>query len=224
MPRGDDLIDQDILVQSRALGDPTRNAVFAYVRGAPGPVGVAELTDHFGLNHNAIRQHLAKLRQAGLVVEEQDAPSGPGRPRLRYRPMPGAAERWGGPSPFEALSMMLLELLRGEGTPREVGRRAGRRLAADHGRGADAVEVLDAVARRLGFEPRVAPARAGVEVVLDRCPFVGPAASSPEIVCDLHRGIAEGIAEQTGGEATITDLVVRPPRRAGCRIKVATPA
>ncbi|HRE03950.1 MAG TPA: helix-turn-helix domain-containing protein, partial [Ilumatobacteraceae bacterium] len=59
--------DQDVLRQSRALGDPTRYAVFAYLRDAPGGAGVAELTEHFGLNHNAIRQHLAKLVAASLV-------------------------------------------------------------------------------------------------------------------------------------------------------------
>ena len=77
--------------QARALGDPTRNAIFRYIDAASDPVGVAELTDHFGLNHNAIRQHLAKLRDAGLVVEELATPSGPGRPRA---PLP--AEPWRG--------------------------------------------------------------------------------------------------------------------------------
>jgi predicted ArsR family transcriptional regulator len=213
--------DVDLLVQSRALCDATRLAVFGYVRDADRPVGVAELTDHFALNHNAIRQHLAKLRDAGLVREEHEPPSGPGRPRLRYRPTPGAAERWGGASPYETLSMMLIELLRGAATPRDVGRRAGRRLAAAHDPDAGTIEILDAVARRLGFEPRVTPTPAGVDVVLDRCPFLGPATAAPEIVCDLHRGLAEGIAEQVGGEMTVTDLVRRPPRRAGCRIQVA---
>jgi predicted ArsR family transcriptional regulator len=205
------------------LGDPTRCAVFAYVRDAPAPVGVAELTDHFGLNHNAIRQHLAKLRDAGLVVEELGPPAGPGRPPLRYRPVPGAVGRWGGTAPFEALSLMLLELLRHGGTPRDVGRRTGRRLAAEHGTDGDAVEALEGVARRLGFEPRLQPTRTGVDVVLERCPFLGPASAAPDIVCDLHHGIAEGIAQEAAGDATIAHFVVRPPQRAGCRIKVAIP-
>lgn len=215
--------DDDLLVQSRALGDPTRHAVFVYLRDATVPVGVAELTEHFGLNHNAIRQHLAKLVDAGLVVGEFGSPSGPGRPPRHYRPTPGAAERWGGPSPYETLSMMLLELLRGDATPREVGRHVGRRFAVEHGPDVGAVEALDAIARRLGFEPTVQPTSAGVDVVLDRCPFLGPADSAPEIVCDLHRGIAEGIAEQAAGEAVVDDLVIHPPQIAGCRIKVSTP-
>jgi predicted ArsR family transcriptional regulator len=216
--------DQQMLVQSRALGDPTRSAVFVYIRDAHRPVTVAELTEHFGLNHNAIRQHLAKLGDAGLIVGEQDLPTGPGRPPWKYRPVPGAADRWGGASPFEALSMMLLEVLRSGSSPREVGRRAGRRLAAVHRPDADAIEVLDAVARRLGFEPRVETKRTGVDIVLERCPFLQPAATAPEIVCDLHRGIAEGVAAAAGDGTVVDDLVVRPPRRAGCRIKVSVPA
>ena len=51
--------------QARALGDPTRHSIFQYVADAGHPVGVAELTAHLGLNHNAIRQHLAKLVSAG---------------------------------------------------------------------------------------------------------------------------------------------------------------
>ncbi len=217
-------VDQVLLAQSRALGDPTRHAVFAYVRDAKNPVGVAELTGHFGLNHNAVRQHLAKLRDAGLVIEERSAPAGPGRPPLRYRPTLGAVERWGGAGAHEELAMMLLELLGGGVTSREVGRRAGRRFAADHRPAGDVVEVLEAVARRLGFEPRTEERPGGADVVLERCPFLGPATEAPGIVCDLHRGIAEGIADSVGG-AVVSDLVVRPPRRAGCRIQVsAVPA
>lgn len=223
MSRAVDPTDQDLLVQSRALGDPTRNAVFAYVRAAPGPVGVAELTEHFGLNHNAIRQHLAKLRDAGLVIEEHETPTGRGRPRLRYRYNPHAFERVGGTSPYEALSLMLVELVRSGRTPREVGRECGRRLAVEHGTHRDAVEVLDAAARRLGFEPRLEPTVGGVDVVLHRCPFLAPAATAPDIVCNLHRGIAEGIAEGAAGGKTIAAFVVRPPDVAGCRIEVATP-
>ena len=206
--------------QARALGDPTRNAIFRYIDAASDPVGVAELTDHFGLNHNAIRQHLAKLRDAGLVVEELATPSGPGRPPLRYRPNPGAAGRWESHSPYEQLSALLIELLQTGDDPRTVGRAAGRRLAKA-GRGAtDRVRLLETLTRRLGFEPRTVERRGGVEVVLDRCPFVATATAAPEIVCELHRGLAEGVVESGPRGAQVRDLVVRPAKRAGCRIVI----
>ncbi|MHB1137972.1 MAG: helix-turn-helix domain-containing protein, partial [Microthrixaceae bacterium] len=48
-------------VQARALGDPTRHSIFRYLAASDAPVGVAELTEHLGVHHNAIRQHLTKL-------------------------------------------------------------------------------------------------------------------------------------------------------------------
>ncbi|HEY3483797.1 MAG TPA: hypothetical protein VGK49_00375, partial [Ilumatobacteraceae bacterium] len=164
------------------------------------------------------------LVDAGLVVGELAPPAGPGRPATLYRTAPGAAERWGGASPYEALSMMLVELVRSGRSPREVGRDAGRRLAIEYGDTAGAVEIIAGVARRLGFEPDVRVTRKGADVVLERCPFVGPAVTAPDVVCALHRGVAEGIADQAADDATIDELVIRPPRRAGCRIKVTVPA
>ncbi len=220
MANVDESSDLELLVQSRALGDPTRHAIFVHLRDAAEPVTVSELAAHFGLNHNAIRQHLAKLLGAGLATEHRDPPSGPGRPPVRYRTVPGAAERWGAPGAYETLTTMLLEMLRTGATPREVGRATGRRMAEEHGVDADTSAVIEVVARRLGFEPRREATPDGTDVVLARCPFVGPATGTPEVVCALHRGLAEGIAEVAADGSTILDLVVRPPEIAGCRIRV----
>jgi len=51
-------------LQARALGDPTRHEVFRYIADGARSVDVAELTEHVGLHHNAVRQHLAKLVDA----------------------------------------------------------------------------------------------------------------------------------------------------------------
>lgn len=211
--------DDAVLRQSRALGDPTRHALFIRLRDALWPQTVAELTAHFGLNHNAIRQHLAHLTDAGLVMGEVVASVGRGRPARRYRVVPGAAERWGGESPHQLLSMMLVDLLRDGQDPRSVGVATGRRLAAEYGSDYDTLQILDGVARRLGFEPRVVTQLPRLEVVLDRCPFQEPASKAPDVICDLHRGIAEGIAARDE-HVVITDLIARPPRRAGCRIVI----
>jgi DNA-binding transcriptional ArsR family regulator len=50
--------------EARALGDPTRHAILRHLAVAPGPLGVDELTELLQLNHNATRQHLARLAAA----------------------------------------------------------------------------------------------------------------------------------------------------------------
>ena len=67
--------------QARALGDPDARRDLPLRRRSIRPGRCRELTDHFGLNHNTIRQHLAKLRDAGLVVEELADAVRSGRPR-----------------------------------------------------------------------------------------------------------------------------------------------
>lgn len=204
--------------EARALGDPTRHAIFRYVAGSKEPVDVAELTDLHGLNHNAIRQHLAKLLEVGLVVERTARPGRPGRPRLLYEVGPGVESRWGVTGPYERLSLLLAEAIRTGAAPVEVGRRAGRALRAEPPAEGGGLDVLvDAMARQ-GFEPEVRRRSAGAAVVLRSCPFATTALADPDTVCALHLGLAEGLAEGTG--VVVDELVRKNPRRAGCRLQV----
>ncbi|WP_162941740.1 helix-turn-helix transcriptional regulator [Desertimonas flava] len=208
--------------QARALGDPTRFAVFRYIDESTLPVGVAELTRHFGLNHNAIRQHLAKLRDAGLVVEESNAPRGPGRPSLSYRPTPGAAERWEGNGAYQRLASLLIDVL-GGASIHDVGYAAGRELARSLSGDVPAADALETITRRLGFEPRRATGDGdgdGVTIVLDHCPFASLAEHAPHVVCELHRSLAAGIADGTAADMAVTGLEIRPPALAGCRVQL----
>jgi predicted ArsR family transcriptional regulator len=207
--------------QARALGDPTRYSIFEYVAEVSRPVDVAELTDHLGLHHNAIRQHLAKLVGAGLLVEEHGAPSGRGRPKLVYRLAPGAESRWGVVGPYEHLSVMLAEMLRTGDSAVDVGKRSvPRRLRADHGPGDPIGVVVDLMQRR-GFDPEVRNARGSrVEVVLRTCPFASAVLADPDTVCDLHLGMAEGVAALTDDRVVVDELVAHDPRRANCRLRM----
>jgi predicted ArsR family transcriptional regulator len=206
--------------QARALGDPTRHRVFRYVADAERPVRVAELTDHFGLNHNAIRQHLAKLVAAGLIVETIGAPSGRGRPPLLYELAPTVESRWDVVGPYERLAMWLAEVVRSGDSPEAVGRRAGRRQLLLTERPDDPLGELVEQMSRQGFEPTVEPHDDGVAVVLHRCPFESTALADPEVVCSLHLGFAEGIADQVGGLG-VGGLQPRDPRHARCRLQVS---
>ena len=205
--------------QAKALGDPTRHRIFGYVRDSPSPVGVAELTDHFGLNHNAIRQHLAQLVEAELVRVSTAPPEGPGRPRLVYDVDPTVEGRWGMSGPYERLSLLLTEIISGGASALEVGRQAGRQqpIGAEDFRAAVA-EVEAAVARD-GFEPEVVERDGGVDLVLHRCPFQVAAVAVPEVVCALHLGLAEGMVE-ANEHLEATHLVVEDPRDSPCRLRL----
>ncbi len=207
--------------QARALGDPTRHAIFQYVVGEGRPVDVAELTEHFGLNHNAIRQHLAKLVDAELLTEGRATDGARGRPKLLYRPHPAADSRWGATGPYERLSVLLAEMIRTGDSAYDVGKRSvGRPLEGPDPHDAPLEFVFDAIERQ-GFEPEIRNARRDrVELVLRTCPFESGVLADPETVCELHRGIAEGITAFTDDRLVVAELVARDPRRAQCRLRL----
>jgi predicted ArsR family transcriptional regulator len=207
----------NLQLQARALGDPTRHEIFRYLAQAGRPVDVSELTEHFGFNHNAIRQHLAKLMEADLVVERKAPAGGRGRRRILYSPHPAADSRWGVLGPYERLSLLLAEIVRSGDTPIEVGRRAARDRIRGLVEADGAVEELVDQMTRLGFEPVVKQRGKQVHVVLHECPFSSTAVADPETVCALHLGMAQGIAEDSPG-LVIDELVAKDPRRANCRL------
>lgn len=205
--------------QARALGDPTRHGIFRYLVDAAAPIDVAKLTGHFGLNHNAIRQHLAKLVDVGLVVESTAASSGPGRPRLVYEINPNAESRWGIQGPYERLAGFLSEIIRTGDSPIEVGRREGLRIGNSAVTTRTTLQRLEATMAREGFQPEVRQRGKRVDIVLRNCPFESTAVVDPDTVCALHRGLAEGLAEAAGG-VVVDDLIAKNPTTAACQLKM----
>lgn len=204
--------------QARALGDPTRHAIHRYLADANRPVGVAELTAHFEFNHNAVRQHLAKLVNAELIVESLAAATGPGRRRLVYEVNLAADSRWGTTGPYERLSLLLAEIIRTGGTPVEVGRRAGQRYRSTTALTGDGVADVASAMASQGFDPQIRRSKNRADVVLRQCPFQSTALADPDAVCALHLGIVEGIAE--GSNVVVDELVAKDPRRAKCRLRL----
>jgi DNA-binding transcriptional ArsR family regulator len=51
----------------RALGDPTRRAIFELLADGPRPVG--EIAMHLPVTRPAVSQHLKVLKEAGLVID-----------------------------------------------------------------------------------------------------------------------------------------------------------
>jgi predicted ArsR family transcriptional regulator len=208
---------EDLQLRARALGDPTRHRLFRYIAGAQGPVTVAELTSFAGLNHNAIRQHLGVLKGAGLVTEEIERRGRPGRPRLLYRLDPEAAAQWGTPGAYAWLAGLLAAALRRGLDARQAGRQEGHRRAAEMA--GDPADLMQQEMARRGFRPARKDKGPEIEFTLGRCPLDEVAAVDPQTICQLHLGLSEGLAEGLGGVA-VDRLVVRPARRAGCRLVV----
>jgi predicted ArsR family transcriptional regulator len=196
----------------------TRDAVLAAIEHAAAPTGVADLAAQLGLHPNAIRKHLARLRHDGLVVEATQHRPGGGRPRLVYRLDPAAPRP--GWNPYEVLAPLLVEVALGR-SPRDVGADFGARLA-DSAPDAGVVDVLVAIAHRHGFAPTVVDRTADREddadvvVELGRCPFAA-AVSDDRLVCQIHLGIAEGIAARTGDGRAVARLEIAAPDLGRCR-------
>lgn len=214
-------VDETFRRRAAALGDQTRLAIYRQIAGREVPVGVAELVDRFGLNHNTVRQHLARLVDAGLVETVREPPRGPGRPPVHYRLTAEGAAEWNDEGPYERLSLLLLEVATTDASPLQVGRRAGRAMAVDADPGTDPLEAFVAAVTAQGFAPRTDRTDRGHELILDHCPFARAAEMNPEVVCALHRGMVEGLAERVGGLA-VTGLQVGDPDTAGCRVRIRT--
>lgn len=203
--------------EARALASPSRHRIFRYIADADDSVGVAELTSFMGFNHNAVRQHLAILVECGLVTEQVEESRGRGRPRLLYRLNPQAAGLWETPGPYEYLAGLFASALESGRTPREEGQQAGRQTAAMLSGVPDPLDAFEDQIRRGGFRPQRLTKGSRVDFVLGRCPFEDVATSNPDAVCQLHLGLAEGLAEGLGG-VEVDRLVIKDPHRAGCRV------
>jgi predicted ArsR family transcriptional regulator len=79
---------------------------------------------------------------------------------------------------------------------REHGRHAGAVRAAD---GQACLEAITGELAEMGFDPATATDGAVTTVAFTNCPFRELAEAFPELVCHLHRGMIEGMAEVLRG-------------------------
>jgi predicted ArsR family transcriptional regulator len=85
----------------------------------------------------------------------------------------------------------------------------------------DPLDALEALVAEQGFGPRRVEHRVRAELVLERCPYASAAEADPESVCELHRGLAEGMTSAVGHGLAVTDSLFATPRRAGWRLLMA---
>ena len=64
----------------------------------------------------------------------------------------------------------------------------------------------------LGFDPAVAEDGGRGTMAFTRCPFRELAEAFPDVVCPLHRGLVEGVADATAGGRVRRFGTARRPR------------
>ena len=98
------------------------------------------------------------------------------------------------------------------------GHGAARRRRLGTSNDSDPLDVLVDEMARQGFSPVVRRRGASTEVVLQECPFSSAVLTDPETICQLHLGMAQGVADGVEG-LTVDELIPKDPRRAHCRLR-----
>ncbi len=204
----------ELQIQAKALGDPTRFKIYRYIVDSNRDVNVAELTKLVGFNHNAVRQHLNLLVSAGLVIEELELRTQPGRPRLLYRLSPEAEGSFESRGPYSWLAGVLARALADKKATREIGIELGKEVSEQEIE-YDIADRIEVEMIKKGFKPERTDKRTAVDIKMERCPFAEVAKDLPELICQFHLGYVEGMAE---GEDISVQLVPKDPTKAGCRI------
>lgn len=207
-----------------ALNQPSRRRIADALRRHPDGLTVDAIADQVGLHPNAVRRHLRRLGAAGLLAAQRDDPAGRGRPSMRYTLAGVEVPR--NAAHQELVRMLVGALSRTGATAEEVerfGRDYGLTLES-RGGGADRIGEVFA---QLGFAPtELTSARdradGRLSIKLGHCPF-REAVSAPggELICHLHRGLAQGVAERAAATGRVVDLVVRDHNEAGCTMDFA---
>jgi predicted ArsR family transcriptional regulator len=188
----------------KALGDETRYAMYRELATSTTPLSAQDLADALGLHANTVRLHLERLRDVGLVDVEAIHRGTVGRPQHLYFLAPGAPGLGFDPPAHALLAGLLAAMAERLGADHDDATETGRAWgveAAKRTRNRSCLGALAAELARLGFEPAadddVGPdGTARIDFL--HCPFRELAEAYPELVCNLHRGLCEGVVEQSG--------------------------
>lgn len=208
----------------KALGDNTRYAIYLELARSPTPLATAEVAEALGLHANTVRPHLERMRDVGLLDVAVDSRGTVGRPQHRYQLAAGAPSLGLEPATYPLLAGLLANVAAACSPPAdevaEVGRHHGRHASAEsRAPGQGCVDAVMAEMAELGFDPVGTRSGAATTIVFASCPFRDLAEAFPELVCELHRGMMEGMAEAGGAEvARFATLADREP----CRVELVS--
>ena len=187
------------------------DAVVTAMREAGGTVTAASLAARLGVHVTTARYHLDRLAAAGTVRAHSTRAGSRGRPSLSYTLVDPSRAR------EELIAVLARAVERGDG-PEAVAAVGAAWADGVHVEPGDPVQAVFKEFERLGFEPRVTPE--GID--LHSCPFRTAAQGTPGVVCGVHQGLAQRIAERAGGRPVALQLEPFVDDHL-CRIHVTTP-
>jgi predicted ArsR family transcriptional regulator len=210
----------------KALADDTRYAVFRELSTSTQPLSAQDLADRLGVHANTIRLHLEKLRDVGIVDVQAVHRGRVGRPQHLYFLADGAPGVGFDPPAHALLAGLLASLAERVGADATDAEDAGHAWGVEAGnrtRTRSCLRALEQELHRLGFEPAVGPgdgtAEGSARIDFLHCPFRELAEAYPELVCNLHRGLCEGVVEQVGGGSVDEFATLYDPEP--CHVTVA---
>jgi predicted ArsR family transcriptional regulator len=213
----------DLLGVLKALGDETRFSMYQELAGSTSALTATQLAERLGLHANTVRLHLERLREAGLVDVAAVHRGTVGRPQHAYSLAPGAPALGFDPPSYTLLAGLLATLAERVGAEAIDATAAGKAWGVEAGRrtrSRSCVKALTSEMHRLGFDPENTQQGHTTDIAFAHCPFRELAEAYPELVCNLHRGICEGVVEAVGGGSVgeFATLYDRDP----CRVTVTT--
>jgi predicted ArsR family transcriptional regulator len=190
----------------KALGDETRYAMYEELARSTAALSAQDLAERLGIHANTVRLHLERLREAGLVDVEAVHRGTVGRPQHLYFLSAGAPGLGFDPPAHALLAGLLAALAEQVGADATDAAATGQVWGAEAGRRTltrSCLRALEAELTQLGFEPAVESAGddgdASARIEFLHCPFRELAEAYPELVCNLHRGLCEGVVDAVGG-------------------------
>ncbi len=197
-------VRQEILDVAKALGEETRFAIFRRIADAPDSLTVKDLVAQLGMHHSAIRIHLNKLEEAGLIISRKRHKKGVvGRPQLAFLPSPHALSITLPPRNYQLLARLAMDMVAANSKgqdPEDFGHEWGRTYMRDRGRRVDgplplpeAVRILHQELGRLGSSSRVVPIDGGCDLIDRNCVFGELAPHYDGAVCRLHQAVMRGM-------------------------------
>jgi predicted ArsR family transcriptional regulator len=226
----------EVLEVSKALGEDTRFAIFSEIANAATPLTVKDLVAMFGMHHSAIRIHLNKLEEAGLIVSHKLHQKGAvGRPQLAFRANPNTMTLTLPPRDYPMLAELAIGFTRsmaykendmsafGEQWGRDYVRTRG--VAPSDGRPLEgSLRLFLAELEGMGMLPTWDAVNGGGTLGLANCPFGELAARNVPTVCTIHQSVLRGMFEEISGAPLRWDQrACQAKGDAGCVIDLHAP-